>query len=177
MYSFTALALVTQLLVLNTNAQNNTGNSAKSCSDLNFTVRYNSSTTRTLQALKLNGERPADPTGPDRFFLLNDTSRAWELTLRVQSVIRGDIHPDTEQRGDYRQRLFLDTGDSNMTNIGSCHQTLSSGSKISQFQWTREALKRSLEAENGDCTGILGDECVQAVKRKALIEVAEGPIR
>lgn len=180
MYSFTALAAVTQLLVLPTNAQTNIDNSTRSCADpdIDVAIRWNSSTTRTMTALELVGERPAEPTRVDSgygFYIARDLRWTWDITLRVQSILKSDA-PDSA-RASYRQTMFLDTGDSNMTNIGSCHQILIGGASSSSFGWTKEALERSMQEDKGDCTRILGDECIQAIKKNAATEAVNGPYR
>ncbi|KAH7413648.1 hypothetical protein DE146DRAFT_761934 [Phaeosphaeria sp. MPI-PUGE-AT-0046c] len=173
MYNIAALALVTQFLVLNVNAQNNTGNSTELCLDLEDAVKYNSSSSRTIPALRLNGDRPVDRG--DTFSIEKDLSRTWELSLRVQSMAINQARGMNNVTA-YRQTMFLNTGDSNMTDIGSCHQSIQPESRMLKFQWTREVMERSLQ-DNGDCGSLLGDKCVEALKIRAANEAAEWPLR
>lgn len=178
MRSSTVIAIVTQTLFLGTDAQNITGdsnNATGACSDVDNLVQYNASTTRLIPALQLSGPRPTAIS--EKFYLERDYSQFWELSLRVRKQPSEDnattARPDS---GLYQQAMFLDTKVSNMTNIGSCHQTIQAESDTSMFQWTREAVNRGLK-DDGDCMTLLGAKCVEALKQKAKENAALFPLR
>jgi hypothetical protein len=179
MYSLKALALAVPFLVSKTHAQQPVSDPEATCSRLEDILKYNSSsTTRAMQAFRLNEARPTTNESGNhaRFSIENDTSQTWELSLRVRS---GRYHEDEPDSVYYMQTMFLDTGDSNVTDIGSCHQTIDTvlqwGSRWS-FQWTREVLERSQE-DNGDCTSILSAGCTTALKEQAADPAAQWLLR
>lgn len=175
MHNFKVLALAAPFLASNTNAQYFLNDSESACTRIQDEVTYNTSTTRTMQALRLEGSRPAiDESGRlARFSIKNDTSRTWELSLRVTPG------PYKAENTTYSHTIFLDTGDSNMTDIGSCHQTIQPEAgdwRRLRFRWTREILERSLD-DNGDCTSILSAECINALKKQAADQASQWPLR
>lgn len=178
MYRSTALAVVTQALILGASAQNNTNdssNSTRTCSEVGNVVKYNSSSTRTISAVKLSGPRPT--AIDERFGFDADSSHSWELSLRVQkqpeqaNASMGRLGP-----GPYQQVMFLDTGSSNMTDVGSCHQTIQAETGAGSFQWTKEVMELSYK-DSGDCMTLLGNKCVKALKKKAQENAALFPLR
>lgn len=178
MRSSTAFAVVSQFMPLGAIAQNSTSGSSNTtgvCSQVDGAVQYNSSTTLTISALKLDGPRPTAVS--DKFSLVEDNSRSWELSLRVRKQPKDDnVNQEKHNLAPYQQAMFLDTGGSNMTDIGSCHQTIQAETGAGTFQWTREVVERSLK-DNGDCMTLLGYSCVQALKEKARKNAAEFPLR
>jgi hypothetical protein len=72
--------------------------------------------------------------------------------------------------------MFLDTKDSNTTDIGSCHQVMQSAVKNQGYLFSKAVLERAM-SDNGDCTTMLGNECVQAIKKMISNEVANIPLR
>jgi hypothetical protein len=123
--------------------------------------------------LKIEGERNASLNA--RYAVVEDSSRTWELSYRVQNQ---PTYNDTlEPVGDlYYGTMFLDTGSSNTTDIGSCHQTLQAQIGELSYSLSKMVLERSLN-DNGDCTTMLGQECVDAIKKQTTLSAAQGPLR
>jgi hypothetical protein len=169
MHQLSAIAFLASLLLPSSSAQNN---SNTICSDLELNLRYNASTTRQIPALRINGTRPSNNYVDEGYYSVeNDTSRTWSLTCRINNM--------STQTGNslYTQdTLLLDTGDSNMTNMGSCHQTMAPGNSSGNFQWTKEVLQRSLK-DTGDCRATLGDGCVDALKEWYTEQAASNHMR
>lgn len=160
MYGPTTWAFVAQLLLSGSRAQNS---SAATCDDVkSFARPWNSSTTREIQALKVG-------FGKDQAYTLtNDSEKKWELSLRVQPQLWSNETRTPEDPG-YQQTLFLDTKDSNMTNIGSCHQTIQVSGGFQGYLLPKSTLERSV-GDNKDCSEMLTMKCVQALKDRALNE-------
>ncbi|EAT81679.2 hypothetical protein SNOG_11180 [Parastagonospora nodorum SN15] len=160
MYGPTTWTFVAQLLISGSHAQNS---SAATCDDVkSFARPWNSSTTREIQALKVQlGQGEA-------YTLSNDSAKKWELSLRVQPQLWANGTPTPEDPG-YLQTLFLDTKDSNMTNIGSCHQTIQVSAGLQGYLLPKSTLERSV-GDNKDCSEMLTNKCVQALKSRALDE-------
>jgi hypothetical protein len=163
-----------QLLLFSTNAQNST---AGTCKDIEDSLRYNASTTRQIPAISLEGQNPRDPRLPvgSPYKLVDDSARTWDLSLRVQQErwMNSSNMPDNPS---YLQTIFLDTKDSNMTDIGTCHQTIQASFNRLGYSWTRAVLERSLK-DSGDCTALLGKKCITALKKMYLDEAANWPLR
>jgi hypothetical protein len=158
MHSLPIWTAAAQLLILGSKAQNSS-NSAATCSDIEEAVQFNASTTRQIPALQFQvlGDN-------EEYIIVNDSSRTWDLSLRVTKLPRvNDSVPIDESRSVWQQTMFLDTKDSRMSNIGSCHQPLQVAGFDNKYEWTRELLERSLE-DNGDCTTLLSNECLEALK-------------
>jgi hypothetical protein len=125
MNSLTTWAFLTRIFFEGTNAQNGT---MGTCEDVKSIARpWNSSTTRQIPALRLEGENPRGAKSvPDgRYTLVNDSSKIWELSLRVQPEVwaNGTSPPEPKDLR-YEQHVFLGTKDSNTTDVGSCHQIM-----------------------------------------------------
>jgi hypothetical protein len=154
MYWVPTRSLAVYLLI--TSATSRTTSNA-TCSDLNNLLRYNASTTREISALKINGTRESE-----QFFSVeNDTSQTWTLSHRVKSAstpYSNDTFGDSE--------IFLNTRDSNLTAMGSCHQIIRPQIGLSNprsYEWVRTVMQRSLQ-ETGDCKATLGEECIASLK-------------
>ncbi|KAF2008371.1 hypothetical protein BU24DRAFT_98581 [Aaosphaeria arxii CBS 175.79] len=92
-----------------------------------------------IPALKLNGLN-----------MERDGDRQWELHFRTS------LGPSTST-------YFLDTADSNMTNIGLC----SGGLRLmdrNTWQLSKGVIERSLK-DNGDCKIMLGEACTEALRQ------------
>jgi hypothetical protein len=158
MHSLPIWTIAAQLLISGSQAQNSS-NSAATCSDIEEAVQFNASTTRQIPALQFQmlGDN-------EEYNIVNDSSRTWDLSLRVTKVPPvSDSIPIDESRSVWEQTMFLDTKDSNMQMIGSCHQTLQAADSNNGYKWTRELLERGLE-DNGDCTTLLSNECLEALR-------------
>jgi len=156
---FPTWAFLAQLL-LSTSIAQLTSNAT--CADLERYIGFNASVTRQIPALAINGSKAVtggDPTLD--FSVVNDTTRTWSLKLGVSASRNPPSYLDSTR---YSQTLLLDTADSNLTEMGSCHHTVQAEQFTSNFQWTKERLERSLD-DNGDCMTLLGSECVAALKR------------
>jgi hypothetical protein len=165
MLRLTSWSLLAQLLISSANGQNN---SAATCTEIDNYAQWNSSTTRQIQALKIEGET-------DDNAVVNDALRTWELSYRVQNL--PTYNKSFEPAGEYYYgAMFLDTGNSDMTKIGSCHQTLQAQIAGLSYSLSKSVLERSMN-DNGDCTIMLGQECVDAMKKQATLEAARGPLR
>jgi hypothetical protein len=166
---------IVHLIVSLAAAQNDT---RSTCSDLGSLLSYNASTTRDISAYSVtddeflgNNENP-DPVRSSN--IEDDTSRRWKLSLRVH---KSSLPIATLYRYDYQHTVLLDTGDSNVTSMGMCHQFIHPFSTPLGFQWKKEVLQRSLE-DSGDCKTMLGDGCVDALvkhyTRAAVIQSTDG---
>lgn len=168
MYTSTTLTLLAHLLVSSANAQNT---SPSTCSDIEDVVRYNSSSTRSIQPYFIAGQQAERGT----FRLMNDSEVSWELSLRVQPMEDRAFSPGASS-SNYQQTMFLDTGNSNMTHIGACHHTIQPSINGVGFSWTKEAVQRSLD-DNGDCSALLGSTCIEALRTKFRDQAAMFPLR
>jgi hypothetical protein len=150
-----------QTFISISSAQNSPQNYNATCELLSRYSEFNASVTRGIPALTIRGSQP-NPEDADsskaEFAVVNDTSRTWTLKLGVQ---KSKFTPDTTN---YVQSLLLDTGDSDLTHMGSCHQTIEAYEPGRGYRWPKELLERSLD-DNGDCMTFLGSECVAALKR------------
>jgi hypothetical protein len=174
MHSLTNGVFLTQLLLFIANAQNST---VGTCKDIDYALHYNASTTRQIPATSLEGHNPRDPRRPNGspYKLVYDSSRTWDLSLRVQRE-RWANSSNMPENPRYEQAMFLDTKDSNMTDIGTCHQTIKASNNPGSYSWTKAIMERSLK-DNGDCSTLLGKECVTALKKMYLGEATNWPLR
>jgi hypothetical protein len=154
MYWLLTRSLAASLLI--TSATSQTTSNA-TCSDLDNLLRYNAFTTREIPALRINGTQESE-----QFFSVeNDTSQTWTLSHRMKSTpipYSNDIFGDSE--------IFLNTRDSNLTAMGSCHQIIRPQIGLSNprsYEWVRTVMQRSLR-ETGDCKATLGEECIASLK-------------
>jgi hypothetical protein len=169
MLSLITWGFLAQLFISSANSQNN---SAATCADINGYVQYNSSTTRQLQALKLQGNRTSE-----NYAVVNDSSRIWELSYRVQKQpTNHNTYKSNNDGKHFYGTMFLDTKDSNMTNLGSCHQTLQAEIGGQGYTLSKLVLERSVN-DNGDCTAMLGQDCVSAIKQRSMYQASEWPLR
>jgi hypothetical protein len=154
-------AFMVHLLISSSLAQNTT---RSTCSDLDVLLHYNASTTRQMSALSVSGSRNTVDFGSSyaerRFFVDNDTSRTWTLSLRVHRTKPYRSLVDNDRS--YQQTLILDTSDSNVTQLGVCHHIAGPEGVGLGYQWTKKVLERSLK-DNGDCRTMLGDKCASAL--------------
>lgn len=171
MYSLGTWVFLAPLFLSGANTQSNT---TGTCKDIENSVRYNASTTRQIQAYNLEGQNPGT-TDRSPYTLVNDSSRTWDLSLRVQGELLSNNSVQAENPN-YLQTMFFDTKDSNMTDIGTCHQTIQASVNQQGYSWKKAVLERSLK-DDGDCTTLLGDECVAALKKKYIKEAANWPLR
>lgn len=170
MYTATILILLGHLFASSTNAQNN---SARTCSAIDKFVQNNSSTTRSIQPYSIDGQRSDRGT----FRLVNDSQVTWELTLRVQKTPPSNITlTPGATTPNYRQTMFLDTGNSNMTDIGACHHTIQPAINGIGYQWTKDVMQRSLD-DNGDCSILLGSKCIDALRTQFRDQASQWPLR
>jgi hypothetical protein len=158
-----------QMVIVGVNCQNS---SSKTCADIESNVQYNSSTSRKFRALKLE-------QGPheDRFAIHPDFSRSWNLSYHVQQQPVDTSYQWRPDNNYYYGTMLLDTGDSNITSIGSCHQTLQAEvASEGYYTMSKEVLERS-ERDEGDCRILLGDDCVNALRDQSREEAAEWSMR
>jgi hypothetical protein len=149
------LAFLAPLFISTSSAQNNT---RPTCSDLGTLLRYNASTTRQIPAFYISGERSAAELDPNMSFAVNnDTSKNWTLSMRVHDADQTKAGRNQLSK----QTVLLDTMDSNVTQMGVCHNTISAGG-YDAFAWTKEVLERSLK-DDGDCKTMLGEKCLHAL--------------
>jgi hypothetical protein len=161
MHNLAIWAFAAQLLVSGSQAQNSSSPTG-TCSDIEDAVRFNASTTRKIQAYKF------EVLGTTRYRIVKDDDKTWDLSLRTTKMTAPQNATALDDNGpNWEQTMFLDTGDSDMDLIGSCHQTLQSAVSEGRFEWTREAMERGLE-DNGDCTTLLSKECLDALKKPGM---------
>jgi hypothetical protein len=136
-------------------------------------VQYNSSTTRSIQPYFIAGQKSDRGT----FRLVNDSQVTWELSLRVQEMSPSNISsPPGATSPNFQQTMFLDTGNSNMTDIGACHHTLQPAINGIGYQWTKDVMQRSLE-DKGDCSVLLGSKCIDALRTQFRDQASQWPLR
>lgn len=87
------------------------------------------------------------------YAVTTDNSSSWTLTLCLESHRDAYLEADTT--------LFLDTGDSDVTDMGACAYTMHLEGRIERgevigYRWTEQTLENSLQ-DNGDCKAMLGD--------------------
>lgn len=170
MHTSTTLALLNILLLPLTNAQNTT---TSSCAAIESAVQYNSSTTRSIQPYFIAGQKSDRGT----FRLVNDSQTEWELSLRVQKMLpENNTAAPRSPSPNYQQTMFLDTGNSNMTHIGACHHTMQAAINGIGYEWTKDVMQKSLE-DSGDCSVLLGQECIQALRTKFRDQASQWPLR
>lgn len=148
------------------------------CSDLGGLLRPNASTTRQIPAFSISGNQSMDFMSfrkLERFAVENDTSRTWSLSLHVHGR-ELNSPSDKDTNGVYRQTLLLDTVDSNVTQLGVCHQTVQAHGTYSGFHWTKKVLERSLK-DTGDCRTMLGDKCVNALTEQYRMDALESSLK
>lgn len=132
------------------------------CADLSPYIGFNASITRNIPALRVNGSRlDANMSPTSGFSIQNDTSRIWELKLGIKPARDTNI-VDVNSTA-YTQTLLLDTSDSNLTEMGVCHNTMKPHMLRTSFQLPKDVMEQSL-MDKGDCTTMLGRECVEALK-------------
>ncbi|KAF2826960.1 hypothetical protein CC86DRAFT_455552 [Ophiobolus disseminans] len=158
MMSLMAWVFLAPLLISNSTAQIN---SSATCANLNTYIGFNSSITRQIPALAIKGSRYKSSDPSSSFSVENDTSRTWSLKVGVKTYPNsGHIH---DNETSYFHTVLLDTADSNLTEMGACHQTIQAETMRGRFQMGRSILERGL-SDSGDCTTMLGAECVEALK-------------
>lgn len=130
------------------------------CADLSPSLSWNATGSSSIQALSINGSNSQRDDEP--FAVVNDTSstsinpKTWTMYYRLQQQSAGSDK--------YTGRIFLETPKStNLSQMGSCHQTSSPVDTTGKFLWTKEMLERSLK-DMGNCRVTLGDACVDALK-------------
>lgn len=158
-------AFLAHYLVLVTTAQTE---SSPTCDDIDRYLPLNASITRPFPALGIQGTNGSRP-GIGNFEVVNDTSREWSVKLAV-STKPGETRISSP-------RLFLETGNSSLTQMGACHQFIQPSERLEGFRWPKSVLERSLK-DTGDCKVMLGEECVaaikQAYKRRAVANMVTG---
>ncbi|KAF2738741.1 hypothetical protein EJ04DRAFT_560415 [Polyplosphaeria fusca] len=82
-----------------------------------------------------------------------DDSEQWYLTSRFTKIGSSGNEGLTH--------VWVNTGDSNTTNIGSCVDITWTHS-LGKFTFSKEVIERSVD-DNGDCKTMLGEECVNAL--------------
>ncbi|KAF2020565.1 hypothetical protein BU24DRAFT_3052 [Aaosphaeria arxii CBS 175.79] len=115
-------------------------------------TEYNGTKTYPIPALKIDGY--TDEGHPNK--LSEDDDNQWNLISRVS-------HPLGSSR-DAWNRIFVDTGNSNTTDIIGCMESTSL-TATTGFAFSEKVLRRSLE-DKGDCKTMLGEKCVEALERQ-----------
>lgn len=143
------------------------------CADLKPHITFNSSTTRQIPALRIAG------SSSDEIAVQNDTSRSQDLTLGIKPAgvysMQDIINNNTEYLGS-TSTLLLDTGDSDVTDMGACHNTIHPSHFGSWFHFTKERMMKSL-SDNRDYTALLSEACVKALKTHYLTQAANVSMR
>jgi hypothetical protein len=169
MFPFVSLA---QILISGANARRNS--SSATCADIESEVQYNSSTSQQFPAMKLENKHAQSGD----YWIVPDTSRSWQLSYHVQRQPVDTSSPEWQgpDKNYYYGTMFLDTKDSNLTGIGSCHQTLQAEIGVQGYTMSREVLDRS-ERDGGDCRILLGNDCVEALRKTSAEEVTEWSLK
>jgi hypothetical protein len=119
---------------------------------------YNATGVYPMPALSLG---PPDDTSNARS-LEADNSKSWYLSARY-------MKPYNTPGDDGTNYFWVNTGDSNNTDIGSCVDATwtYSGYPLNGagtgFQFPKEVVERSVN-DTGDCKTMFGEECVQALE-------------
>lgn len=118
---------------------------------------YNATKSYAMPALQINRTEEQDE-GFDGIVggLIPDSEKTWYIVSRVASVSRSNLEGAIPL-------LWLNTADSNTTDIGVCTETTSPYG-LNEYEFSREVLERSVN-DNGDCRTMLGSECVDALAR------------
>lgn len=135
-----ALGILAPSLIAKAAAQTNI------CNSNGDFVHFNSSKTVALPALNNNGP-----------MLYEDPDETWYFSTRTVRTEHAGVGSDV------MTSMWLNTGKSDMKDIGSCwHTTWTYG--INGFTFSRDVLERSVD-DKGDCKIMLGEECVAGLKR------------
>jgi hypothetical protein len=116
---------------------------AETCDGIKDFAKYNSSKTVAIPALRIKDAAVVD-----------DPDAQWYFSLRNQDF--GGPGQDT------MTYMWLNTGKSNTTGMGTCFQTTDIRG-VDGFEFSREVLERSVD-DKGDCKTMLGEDCVAALK-------------
>ncbi|KAL1609992.1 hypothetical protein SLS60_001657 [Paraconiothyrium brasiliense] len=145
-----AFGIVTSLLVLRA--------TARLCDANEKFFNFNSSKTVSIPALRLKGNSVVD-----------DPDNSWYFSTRTQ-------YGGTVGGEGAMTHMWLNTGKSNATGIGTCWQTTWTYGQDG-FSFSRDVLERSAD-DKGDCKTMLGEECVAGLirhfQRSALKSVSDG---
>lgn len=142
--------------------------SDSACAILGGLVNSNASTSRSVPAFSINkdiylgDDRFPDPN--QSFKLKADPSQNWTTSLHVS-----ESHPfsknDDETEPLYYHSVLLDTAGSKVSRMSTCHSFVQAHDPDLGYSWTKEVLERSLE-DSGNCKTMLGNDCVDALKRQ-----------
>jgi hypothetical protein len=116
---------------------------AQGCKGSKDLANYNSSKTVAIPALRIKDAAVVD-----------DPDKQWYFSLRNQEI--------NGPGQDVMTYMWLNTGKSNATGMGTCFQTTDVYG-VNGFEFSREVLERSVD-DKGDCKTMLGEECVAALK-------------
>ena len=124
--------------------------------DLNcdaFAARY------TITAPRINGSHDEAVNNNDSLYAVaEDLSNSWTLALRLKAQEQDRVTETT---------VLLDVDDSDVADIGACVYTMHAdrGDIEGGYRRTQQTPESSLQ-DNGDCEAMLGEGCVEALRKK-----------
>ncbi|PSN74146.1 hypothetical protein BS50DRAFT_615100 [Corynespora cassiicola Philippines] len=130
------LALFAQLFIPVSLAQ------SRFCNNVRTYLTYNATNSSPIPALKHQVSSDGRPG------VVPDDGKSWNLTSRL---LYGVAHN------------FIDTGDSDTSNMGLCFTSISPWNN-NFFRFSKKVLRRAA-TDPGDCKTMFGEQCVEALRR------------
>ncbi|KAF2649352.1 hypothetical protein K491DRAFT_721758 [Lophiostoma macrostomum CBS 122681] len=126
------------------------------CSEVKDFATSNATGTYPIPALSINRTEEQNPDFAGVVGgLVEDSGKSWILSPRVKA--------DADFGRAYTS-VWLNTGDTNMTDVGVCLADVLSYD-VNQYAFSKEVLQRSVD-DNGDCKTMLGEQCVAALQNQ-----------
>ena len=129
------------------------------CSEVDDFYTANATGTYTMPALSINHTEESDPELQGTVGgLVASSSDYWVLSPRANAKSQNPLTSDLQN-----SPMWLNTGDSNLTDIGFCMTQSVSYGFPSEYFFSKDVMLRSAD-DNGDCKTMLGNECVAALQ-------------